>query len=114
MPRYRVKPGFRHGMGKRYGPGDTVEHTEAEAAGFLDKLELVEEAEPEPAQPDTDAGDEQTETDGFDVSQATVDEVIAAVKDGRIAAEDALEAEQAGKQRVSLLSWLLAELDKPE
>jgi len=45
MPQYRVRPGFRHGVGKRYGPGDTVTLTAKEAAGFLDKLELVKEME---------------------------------------------------------------------
>jgi len=49
MPEYRVKPGYRHGVGKAYGPGDIVELTEEAAAGFLDKLERVEaqgEAQP--------------------------------------------------------------------
>ena len=40
---YRVKPGHRFGLGKALGPGDTVQLTEAEAQGFLDKLELVPE-----------------------------------------------------------------------
>ena len=39
MPQYRVKPGYRHGAGKKYGPGDIIEMPEAEARGFLDKLE---------------------------------------------------------------------------
>ncbi len=43
MPQYKVRPGFRHGVGKRYGPGDTVTLTEQEARSFLDKLELVKE-----------------------------------------------------------------------
>lgn len=41
MPTYRVKPGYKHGATNQYEPGDTVEMTEEEAAGFLDKLELV-------------------------------------------------------------------------
>lgn len=41
MPTYRVKPGFTHGASDQYKAGDTVELTEAEAAGFLDKLELA-------------------------------------------------------------------------
>lgn len=44
MPQYRVRPGYRHGVGKKYGPGDTVTLTEREAVGFLDKLELVVKA----------------------------------------------------------------------
>lgn len=47
MPTYRVKPGYRHGARKQHGPGDTVELSAAEAAGFLDKLELVAGAEAE-------------------------------------------------------------------
>ena len=43
MPQYKVRPGFRHGVGKKYGPGDTVTMTEQEAVDFLDKLELVVE-----------------------------------------------------------------------
>lgn len=48
MPTYRVKPGHRFGVGKAKGPGDLVELTTAEAAGFLDKLELVEVTKDEP------------------------------------------------------------------
>lgn len=43
MPIYRVKPGKHHGTQAQYGSGDLVEYTEDEAAGFLDKLELVVE-----------------------------------------------------------------------
>jgi DNA-directed RNA polymerase alpha subunit len=39
---YRVKPGYRHGVRGKYGPGDIVKLTPGEAEGFLDKLELVE------------------------------------------------------------------------
>jgi hypothetical protein len=57
---YRVRPGFRHGAFDQYGPGDEVQLTALEAAGFLDKLEEVAAspvaepksepvAEPEPA-----------------------------------------------------------------
>lgn len=46
---YRVRPGFRHGKDKQFGPGDTVELTAEEAAGFLDKLELVA-PEPDPVE----------------------------------------------------------------
>lgn len=41
MPKYRVKPGFTFGAQKQYKPGDIVELTEEESAGFLDKLELA-------------------------------------------------------------------------
>lgn len=39
--RYRVKPGYRHGVQKQHGPGDVVELTEFEANGFSDKLQKV-------------------------------------------------------------------------
>lgn len=42
MATYRVKPGYRHGKDGQYGPGDNIELSVEEAAGFLDKLELVE------------------------------------------------------------------------
>lgn len=39
--KYRVRPGILHGAQRQYKPGDVLELTEQEAAGFLDKLELV-------------------------------------------------------------------------
>ena len=48
---YQVKPGFRFGMLNELGEGDTVELTEAEAAGFRDKLRLVEPATAPTADP---------------------------------------------------------------
>jgi hypothetical protein len=47
MPQYRVRPGFRHGVGKKYGPGDILTLAEQDAIGFLDKLERVEEPKKE-------------------------------------------------------------------
>jgi hypothetical protein len=57
MAKYRVKPGCHHGSWiaegvHQYGPGDIVELDPEAAAGFLDKLELVEEP---PALPAPDA-----------------------------------------------------------
>lgn len=46
MPKYTVRPGFTFGASKQHKPGDTVELTEQEAAGFLDKLELAEDTKP--------------------------------------------------------------------
>lgn len=46
MPQYRVRAGKQHGSQKQYRSGDIVELTEQEAAGFLDKLERVEETLP--------------------------------------------------------------------
>lgn len=42
MPTYRVRDGFTHGAFNQHKAGDTVTLTEQEAAGFLDKLELVD------------------------------------------------------------------------
>lgn len=50
---YRVRAGVRFGKGKEFGPGDVVELTAEEAAGFLDKLELVDVVLPSG---DTDPG----------------------------------------------------------
>lgn len=45
MPIYQVRPGMRFGANNQYSSGDKVKLSVEEAAGFLDKLELVEEAE---------------------------------------------------------------------
>ncbi len=53
MATYRVKPGKFHGARNEYKPGDLVELSAAEAMGFLDKLEPVQEtlqAEAAPAE----------------------------------------------------------------
>lgn len=47
MPKFMVKPGCRFGAVDQYGPGDIVELSEQEAAGFADKLA------PAPAAPAT-------------------------------------------------------------
>lgn len=47
--KYRVKPGCYHGSHNQHRPGDIVEYEPHEAAGFLDKLEPVEEAAEKPA-----------------------------------------------------------------
>jgi len=41
---YRVRPGCAFGAFRQYGPGSTVELTEDEASGFLDKVVLVKDA----------------------------------------------------------------------
>jgi hypothetical protein len=43
MPFYRIREGKRH---QGHKAGDVVEHTEQEADPFLDKLELIQTAEP--------------------------------------------------------------------
>lgn len=125
MPRYRVRPGYRHGRRKEYGPGDIVELTEREATGFLDKLEYAGEEQalrvddmqrlnvPNPSQPvsiDTEPTPEpEPEAAGpppVNVGSMTVDEVLAAVDRGDISAADALEDERAGKSRITLIDEL--------
>lgn len=55
VKQYRVRPGFHHGVRSQYGPGDVVEMTPAEAAGFLDKLEPVSPI-PDSSRKDGDGG----------------------------------------------------------
>lgn len=93
MALYRVRPGFEHGAFGQFKAGDTVEHTEREAAGFADKLELVVETTPPPVT--------------FDVTGSSVTEVIKAVTEGAISADDAIVAEYAGKKRKTLIEALL-------
>jgi hypothetical protein len=45
MAKYRVKPRVAYGPRNEYKPGDIVELTPEEAAGFLDKLEPVEQTQ---------------------------------------------------------------------
>lgn len=51
MTAYRVKPGFTFGAQSQHKPGDVVELTKEEAAGFLDKLEIVESSVSKPDKP---------------------------------------------------------------
>ena len=174
MPTYRVRRGFTHGAFNQYKAGAVVQHTAEEAAGFLDKLELVTvgpsliesqsvtkgqrdlpfggllvtpntvpwSATPPagndtPPSPTTDPnqgqqppegetppsgldqgqpptgnepqGGAETPPEPFDVSDATIEEVLAAVEAGEVTAGDALIAEQQGSKR---RTTLIAELTK--
>lgn len=65
MALYRVKTGLYHGQYNEYGPGATLELTDAEVSAFGDKFDLVVEAEPA-------KGDgEQQKPEGFDLSDVT-------------------------------------------
>jgi hypothetical protein len=55
-----VKTGYTFGGAVLLPEGSLVELSEAEAAGFLDKLELVEGGEDEPGQPGQPEQPEQT------------------------------------------------------
>lgn len=60
---YEVRPGFRHGAQKQYGPGDRVVLTKAQAMAFDDKLELVGPAKVKVAEPEPEtATDDEPET----------------------------------------------------
>ena len=45
MPNYMVRPGKKFGGIKKYGPGDIIEMTEAEAEPLLDIVKRVDAAE---------------------------------------------------------------------
>lgn len=49
MPKYRVKPDRRHGVGGMHGPGAIIELDALSAAAFSDKLERYFEADPKAA-----------------------------------------------------------------
>lgn len=106
MALYRVKPGFAHGQFGQYKAGDTMEYTPEEAAGFADKLELVEVAPvPTPAQPAiVDQPTEEARL--FDVGGSTVAAVLAAVDRGLISAADALAVEMGNRNRATLVKAL--------
>lgn len=108
MPLYRVKPGREHGQFGQYKAGALVEHTEAEAAGFLDKLELAP-ADPVPVVPPDDfvTGEQDTTPHELDTSLLTVAAVLQAVTNGEITVDDALSAEYSGKNRKTLIEALL-------
>jgi hypothetical protein len=55
--KYQVKEGYTFGGVNLLPAGALVELTAEEAAGFLDKLALVEGGEPETPQPPAQAGD---------------------------------------------------------
>jgi len=52
MAQYRVKPGVRFGASDQHAPGDIVDLSEQEAAGFADKLALVREPATPPRLPE--------------------------------------------------------------
>ncbi len=47
-----------------------------------------------------------TVSDAYDPANHNVDEVKQEVESGRVSASDALSAEEAGKNRVTLVEWL--------
>jgi hypothetical protein len=62
MPTFRVREGRRFGADKQFGPGDLVTLETYEAAGFLDKLEVVIERVSVPPSQPKDSSDGKPET----------------------------------------------------
>lgn len=110
MATYRVRPGFAHGQFGQYKAGDTMEYTPGEAAGFADKLELVEVAPVPTVEQPVETPVEVTPVieplPTFDVTGSTVAAVLAAVGDGLISAADALATEIANRNRATLVKAL--------
>ncbi len=110
MALYRVRAGFAHGQFGQYKAGDTMEYTTEEAAGFADKLELVEAA---PVPTDVQIAEAPPEVapvvnplPSFDVTGSTVAAVLGAVERGLISAVAALAAETANRNRATLVKAL--------
>lgn len=122
MPKFRVREGMTHGKGGVYGPGTVLEYSDYEAAGFLDKLELIEDAPAVVAAEveSVNAGDEHVD---FSIEGLSVAAVLNAVDKGLISPADALEQEYAiveeegrdpRKSLVAPLAQMIAELEEDE
>lgn len=110
MALYRVRPGFVHGLKDEYKAGDTLDLDSRAAAGFADKLELVE-VEPvptvkQPAAAPLEAVPLIMPAPLFDVGGSTVSAVLAAVDAGLITAVDALAVESGNRNRATLVKAL--------
>lgn len=114
LKNYRVKPGKYHGAHKQYSPGSTVQLTEEEAAGFLDKLELVQEPaqENEADMPKYDGI--KAPGGGFEPLNATVEQVKEwiATDPGRLQAAVVLQSERDGKARKTVIEALEAYIEE--
>lgn len=60
MPKYILKPGYKHNQGTddEIEPGDVIEMTVEQASGFLDKFELVAGEKAPKAEPKGKASDD--------------------------------------------------------
>jgi len=87
-----------------------MEYTPEEAAGFADKLELVEVVPVPTIEQQADAPAEVAPVVEpvplFDVTGSTVAAVLAAVNGGMISASDALAIEAANRNRATLIKAL--------
>ena len=70
---YRVRPGFTHGPNREFKEGDEVIHTEAEARGFLDKLQLVGPVEPTDDSKTDDGQTDDSQTDDGQTGDSQTD-----------------------------------------
>lgn len=107
----QIKPGYKHGVNKQYTGGDEIVVGELELRDFGDKFTNVrpypgeQEVPQDNAEGDADDSDD-TDT-GFDLESATAKQVLAAVEDGLVSADDALAAEMKRPQpRKSVLEAL--------
>lgn len=123
----RIKPGYgshttwEDGVANRYKVGDVFAVTEQEFKDFRYKFEKVKETVSPPAsvekvtiQPAAPPPSEPSEEEPFDldVPNARVSDVLAAVRGGQLAAQDALAAEQTrDKPRESLIRSLTARIE---
>ncbi len=97
----------------------SAEEQEAIAAEDVedeDEEEAVEEADTEAAddvedEDEEETADEQAEMVVDDLVSGTIDDVKDAVEAGEFDAEDVLEAEQDGKNRVTLVEWLESRME---
>ena len=89
MPKYRVKAGRTFGPGGTIKAGEFVELTEIEAAGFLDKLELVGLAVT-PLVPELQNELKAFVPEELKIMPASLEETVAAIKETYVpAAEEA-------------------------
>lgn len=104
MPIVQIKPNtgshtqVENGNLARYEAGDVLTVTEAVYQAFKDKFDLVDQA--------TTTEEQAEPQEPFDVDQATITEVLAAVEAGQITADEALAAEKQGKNRLTLVNQL--------
>lgn len=74
----------------------------------VEVLEGDKKVESENEQTTKTESDEQDEENGYDFSDMNVDDTITFVKDNEVNADDAIEAEKAGKNRKSVIEQLEA------
>lgn len=108
----------RRSGGEIIEPGQPFTPTEAERRAFGDLMTPAGSTSRSfagvdiPREDDDDEEGDTASDTPFDVTGSTVDEVLAAVRDGVIEAEAALDIEESGKGRSSLVSQLITIIDQ--